>query len=282
MTPAAERLRDRLVEEGKRKLMLPALQAIFGELEPALGVSPRRRTALLELLEELEAAKVVQLAKLNPDHFALPALPRSLLVLGVEPRSVKPPPPTPVWRPELAWASGLRLALSDVEFLSQVDRFLRDLDPTEPIVPIRERSLELTGDEKRLDRLVGLLVYGAGNHITGSVTYFADIEPRVKTIKYFGDIDLEGLEIPRRAHYVAQSLGLPAVDPAADLYRLLLCVGRMAKSDPVSSESATRAANWLPEDLRGEVVEILMSGRRIAQEAVGRKVLVEMGARMTS
>ncbi len=105
MTPAAERLRDRLIEEGKRKLMLPALQAIFGELEPALGVSPRRRTALLELLEELEAAKEVQLAKLNPDHFALPALPRSILVLGIERRSVKPPSPTPVWRPELAWAS---------------------------------------------------------------------------------------------------------------------------------------------------------------------------------
>jgi hypothetical protein len=339
VTPAAGRLRDRLVEEGKRKLMLPALQAIFGELEPAMGVSPRRRAALLELLEELEAAKEVQLTKLNPDHFALPALPRSVLVLGVEPRSVKPPPPTPVWRPELAWASGLRLALSDVEFLSQVDRFLRDVDPTEPIVPIRERSLELTGDEKRLDRLVGtrlfdpgrlslallrcqqvhppfvyarvhaspaalvienhqtyhsmlktptaipdvgLLVYGAGNHITGSITYFADIEPRVRAIKYFGDIDLEGLQIPRRAHYVAQSLGLPPVDPAPDLYRLLLCVGRMAKADPVSSAIATRAANWLPEDLRGEVVEILVSGRRMAQEAVGHKVLVEMGVRMAA
>jgi len=129
---------------------------------------------------------------------------------------------------------------------------------------------------------VGLLVYGAGNHITGSVTYFADLEPRVKTIKYFGDIDLEGLEIPRRAHYVAQSLGLPAVDPAADLYRLLLCVGRMAKADPVSSAIATRAANWLPEDLRTEVVEMLVSGRRMAQEAVGGKVLAEMEARMAA
>jgi len=337
VTPAAGRLRDRLVEEGKRKLMLPALQAIFGELEPALGVSPRRRAVLLELLEELEAAREVQLTKANPDRFALPPLPRSVLVLGVEPRTVNPPPPTPVWRPELAWAGGLRLALPDVEFLRQVDRFLRDLDHAEPIVPIRERSLELTGDEKRLDRLVGsrlfdpgrlslgllrceqvhppfvyervhsaavaliienhqtyhsmlntptaipdvgLLVYGAGNHITGSVGYFADIEPRVTAIRYFGDIDLEGLEIPRRASYVAQPIGLPAVEPAAALYHLLLRVGRTAKADPVSCATATSAAKWLPEDLRGEVVEMLVSGRRMAQEAIGRKVLVEIGTRI--
>lgn len=334
MTPAAMRLRDRLVEERKRKLKLPALQSIFGELEPALGVSPSRRAALLELLEELEAAREVQLTKANPDRFALPPLPRSVLVLGVEPRSIKPSLPTSVWRPELAWASGLRLALSDVEFLRQVDRFLRDLDPAEPIVPIRERSLELTGDEKRLDRLVGsrlfapgrlslkllrceqvhppfvyervhsaasalvienhqtyhsmlktptaipdvgLLVYGAGNHLTGSVSYFADIEPRVEEIRYFGDIDLDGLEIPRRASYVTEKMGLPGVEPAADLYNLLLRVGRTAKSDPVSHATATRAAKWLPEDLREKVVEMLVSGRRMAQEAIGRKVLVEMG-----
>lgn len=339
MTPAAGRLRDRLVEEGKRKLMLPALQKIFSDLEPTLGVSPRRRAALLELLEELEAAQEVQLTKRNPDRFALPALPRSVVVLGVEPRSASPSPPTPVWRPELAWASGLRLALSDVEFLRQVDRFLRDLDPAEPIVPIRERSLELTGDEKRLDRLVGgrlfgpgrlslallrceqvhppfvfarvhavptalvienhqtyhsilmtriaipnfgLLVYGAGNHICGSVSYFADIEPEITAIKYFGDIDLEGLEIPRRAHYVAQKLGLPSVEPAADLYRLLLRVGKVAPADPVSSAIASRAANWLPVDLRDEVVGMLVSGHRMAQEAVTSKVLLDTKSRMAN
>jgi hypothetical protein len=59
------------------------------------------------------------------------------------------------WRPELAWATELRFRPDELERLKRVNAWLRDLDPDEPVVPIRERSLELFGDEKLLERLQG-------------------------------------------------------------------------------------------------------------------------------
>jgi hypothetical protein len=59
------------------------------------------------------------------------------------------------WRPELAWAADLRFRADELERLKRVNAWLRDLDPGEPVVPVRERSLELFGDEKMLERLLG-------------------------------------------------------------------------------------------------------------------------------
>ena len=57
------------------------------------------------------------------------------------------------WHPSLQFVTGCRINSPFAELL-QIDRFLKDeASQTSPIVPIKERSLQLFGDEKRLDRL---------------------------------------------------------------------------------------------------------------------------------
>ena len=155
------------------------------------------------------------------------------------------PAPHPVsgagvaWRPELAWAAELSLDERTLSDLRAVNAFLRDGGGERPVVPLRERSLQLFGHEKRLEALiggqlffpdrltlerlrceeihppfvfetigaapgvlvvenhhtfvslcrklpregsVGVVVYGAGAHFKGSVTYLADLPIRPRRV----------------------------------------------------------------------------------------------------
>jgi hypothetical protein len=65
------------------------------------------------------------------------------------------------WRPELAWAASARLRPGQVETLRKVNVWLRDARPS-ALVPIRERSLEILGDEKQLERLLSMSLFEPG------------------------------------------------------------------------------------------------------------------------
>ena len=66
-----------------------------------------------------------------------------------------PARPARVWRPELAAAAALASSAADFDVLERVDDFLRrGGGARRPIVPHRERSVELFGHEKRLDALI--------------------------------------------------------------------------------------------------------------------------------
>lgn len=56
------------------------------------------------------------------------------------------------WEPELSFLRDAKLSLSFAE-LCQVNEFMKDRSRERPIVPIKERSLQIFGDEKRLDVL---------------------------------------------------------------------------------------------------------------------------------
>jgi len=56
------------------------------------------------------------------------------------------------WHPALEFVRDARLSLPFVE-LEQIDRFLMDDRQGKPVIPIKERSLQVLGDEKRLDLL---------------------------------------------------------------------------------------------------------------------------------
>lgn len=120
---------------------------------------------------------------------------------------------------------------------------------------------------------VGVVVYGAGNAFTRTVTGLLDPDVgRLTHIWYFGDLDVTGLRIPQAASNKAVEVGLPLVLPQLGLYRLLLAHGRSESTGVVSALDARTAAAWLgTEAATAELV--LTAGNRLAQEAVGLELL---------
>lgn len=321
-----------LTQWSRRRVELGELTAMLVRAEPALEHAPERRQRLADVLAELADARVVELpSDRSYDHSARPPLPRFVRVQRAAATPQRRTGRDYAWRSELSWASALSFDARTLGDLRTVNAFLRDGGGERPIVPMRERSLELFGDEKRLDALlttqvfaperltlgqlrcmevhppfvyqrigagpdalvienhhtfvsfaralppdgpVGVLIYGAGGHFKGSVTYAADLMPRPTRILYFGDIDPDGLDIPAYASRVATEHDLPAVQPAAALYRLLLDHGRPLPGGGAGRRvSVERSVAWLPDDLRGAAAGLLGDGQRLAQEWVGTELL---------
>jgi hypothetical protein len=65
------------------------------------------------------------------------------------------------WEPELSFLSGARLSLSFAE-LRRLNEFLKGPARKAEIVPIKERSLQIFGDEKRLDVLLASALFRPG------------------------------------------------------------------------------------------------------------------------
>jgi hypothetical protein len=306
-----------------RTMLLETFTSTFPTIA-AVGTTRQALAALIdELTEHHELSVPSDRTRWDAGRPALPEYVRLLRAI-LEPKSL----PARVWRPELAWAASLNLTRTQNTSLLAINRWLRDRSSAsgDDRLPMRERSYEIFGDEKRLESLlstslfapgrldldmlhsyrqciplatrtisaaptvlvvensdtfhsletvlradpgpIGHLAYGAGQAFESAV---ADLQtlPEIERIWYFGDLDANGLAIPARASVTAQSLNLPAVEPASRLYEALL------EREPGSGATveADRAANltaWLPTSLSNQSQRLLESGRRLAQEALNR------------
>lgn len=341
LSPLAERFAaalEAVMPPDRSRARVAEYSLVFASTEPALSTSPSRRQRLADAIAELAEAGVLAPTQ-SLDFTERPPLPRSLVLLGrrKDPAVGREAVVYP-WRPQLVWAARLPLRRSEFEALKAIQAFLRDRGNSAPIVPLGERSLELFGDEKRLDSLVrnkrlfapdrlssevlrtrvyappfawrrvgdgpvvlvvenqatfhsviaarpadspiGLVVFGGGMRFAASVAYLAElpsdagiVQP-LAAVRYFGDLDRRGLEIPIAAGAFARELGLPEVRPAIDLWSRLMAAGRRAPCAPVPAEVAGRLVQWLPAPVRTQALEVLTSGYRLAQEAVGTELLV--------
>jgi hypothetical protein len=121
---------------------------------------------------------------------------------------------------------------------------------------------------------VGMVGWGAGAGFEASVLSTADLGQPVNEIRYFGDLDRSGLHIPARASEIAVAARLPAVQPAVELYSVLLRIGRPRSGQPrVAEPAAERLVAWLDPTHRDAATHLLTSGHRLAQEAVGLSYL---------
>lgn len=121
---------------------------------------------------------------------------------------------------------------------------------------------------------LGYVAWGLGSTFRASVRAIT-AEHRVSEIRYFGDLDLSGVRIPLKASHTASQLGLPAVQPTEVLYEALLGLGRprIAKEAPADATEAAELASWLPAQHRTDTMNLLVEGRRLAQEWVGYRYL---------
>ena len=136
---------------GKRRIGLPELRAAYFQAHPEALDAPDGRRLLLEALQALERAGVAELPKQGWDRSGSPALPRTArLRVGANP-GVAPEPCA--WLPALAFAGEERHPVRRRD-LQAINAFLLAMrDRSLCSVPTRERSLQVFGDEKRLDDL---------------------------------------------------------------------------------------------------------------------------------
>lgn len=141
---------------------LPLLLQTFRAEFPHLVGDGDERAQLAALLDHLRAENRVRLPDVRSrrsfHHAERTLLPNNITRLD---RPAVPPQQTVLWRPELTFARTVPQALQ--EELRAVQDWLRSGGAAKPMVAVRERSVEIFGDEKRIDRLLGTTAFKPGN-----------------------------------------------------------------------------------------------------------------------
>ena len=156
MTPA-DQLHRRLLDlsDGKARLGLDIARQAFQLVYPELVTASRARSKLRELLDVLQLDERIELpsGRVHWDASALPALPR-WVKLPRESGSVEKPDLRAIpWCPELRFLATTRVFVPLADLLAVQEFFARG-GRDRPLVPIKERSLDIFGNEKRLDQLL--------------------------------------------------------------------------------------------------------------------------------
>lgn len=319
----------------ERHIEQATILAAFAHACPGTDGTTQGRPVLSALLDELADHHLVALPRARDGwDEAQPPLPRWLRLPPSPKPTARSRRATVLWRHELAWAGEDQLTTTQTEVLTTINRWLRDTDgdhARQAIVPMRERSLEIFGDEKRLDALtastlfapgrltlatlfaerippplayqrlgesgivlviensdtyetistllaqdcghVGYVAFGGGHAFEASVARLARLDG-VTDIAYYGDLDNDGLVIPQRANVSAAASHLPPIRPAHGLYRLLLQRDvRGPAPKRVEPFDAERHVTWLLPTFRRTAADILIAGKRLAQEATGTVLL---------
>jgi len=159
LTTVQARLAEALENAGRVLVRLPDVQELFTSVRPRTSEHTDRRRELHSDLQVLADAGRVRLPRQERswDHTAAPPLPK---FVTVSPTAIPKPTATRVrgaavgWRPEMHWAARERdWSPRRAADLIAINRFLSGA-AERPVVPLRERSVQLFGDEKRLGALL--------------------------------------------------------------------------------------------------------------------------------
>lgn len=160
LSAKASRLADLVRAWPHARVPLLDLWRLLDQADPASRMDARRRTTLAELVTELAEAEVICLPSARSyDRTERPPLPRFVTV--ARPDRDPATPPDVLWHPALSWVPDARPTRSQLSTVTAINTWLfRSHDDLE--VPVRERSLEIFGDEKALDRLLLTTLFGPG------------------------------------------------------------------------------------------------------------------------
>lgn len=145
-----EQLLERLLRSPRKRVSLEELRRTFLELRPELQSSPDRNKLLLEALQGLEAERRITFPAAGSwEKFGNPAMPKWIQLV----RESAPLQDYShvAWVPELGFWTELKPAA--LASAVPINDFLLKRRSNLTPVPIKERSLEIFGDEKRLDAL---------------------------------------------------------------------------------------------------------------------------------
>jgi hypothetical protein len=130
------------------------LMAEMIAVSPELATSPGRFARLADALDALASAGVVVPSKRTVVRQGVP-LPSSCRIARPAPAAIPQPAISHPWVPILSWCADRRWRDPSVyERVVAVNAWLAQNSNGARPVPIRERSLEITGDDKALERLL--------------------------------------------------------------------------------------------------------------------------------
>lgn len=165
MAPAAQLLVAlQRLSAGRRRVALDDVWRAFRQAVPGYIADSEARIRLAALLADLEDGGQLSRPRGRKlwDHTIDPPLP-SWIELNAAPRPSPPPRDHQqiAWPPPLAFVSTLR-RVRNLDELLAIRTFLASGPDRYPTVPIRERSVEIFGDEKRLDVLSRSSLFAPG------------------------------------------------------------------------------------------------------------------------
>ena len=136
---------------GKRRIRLQELRVALLRARPDTVDAPNLRQLLLDALRELQNRCALDLPGQGWDTSGMPALPRTVRLLDMP--ELQRNRTALAWLPALAFAAEERHPVRRAD-LEAINAFLLSARGREVVaVPTRERSLQIFGDEKRLDKI---------------------------------------------------------------------------------------------------------------------------------
>lgn len=134
----------------RKKVALDELKRHFFSLYPEVQNSPERNARLLGALRELAEQGALRLpASGSWEAVGAPPLPRWVLLVRQATHSETEDFASVPWAPEMGFWPELKLG--QLSAARTINEFLLRRRGTLLVVPIKERSLEIFGDEKRID-----------------------------------------------------------------------------------------------------------------------------------
>jgi hypothetical protein len=148
---------------GRTRVSIDAAWRVFQKLYPKLSISTEARGRLAELLANLaqQGNLRVPKGKQGWDHTAKPPLPLWVEIAREKTIDATPGMGQVPWPPELAFAAKLKSRVHQKVLLSIRD-WLASGGRKAEMVPLKERSAEIFGDEKRLDKLLKTDLFAQG------------------------------------------------------------------------------------------------------------------------
>ena len=148
MSPFEQQLRSL----GKRRIRLPELRDAYFRAHPEALDAPDSRHLLHDALRDLNDGGAVELPATGWDKSGDPPLPNTLQLKNTALK--RSPRDAQAWLPKLAFAADERNRSRRMT-LEAINAFLITTRGKKlELVPTRERSLHIFGDEKRLDKLL--------------------------------------------------------------------------------------------------------------------------------
>jgi len=101
----------------------------------------------------------------------------------------------------------------------------------------------------------------------------------VARVRYFGDLDADGLRIPRNAAVIAAAENMPPVLPARELCRSLLATSIRQVGQPILAVGQVGPlVAWLEDPaLMSAAADLLTRGHRTPQEGLNARALASDG-----